>query len=127
LRVASQKISLYAGPAGTSTGAHQDIFSTHTWLALLRGENAWRLWAPDADVSQAEPQEAVLAEGDLIYLLPDWWHEVENRTSTLAISGNFCTFSHAETALVEARCSDSPRRDIWIRTWEEILTLGRVE
>jgi hypothetical protein len=114
-------ISLYAGPAGTSTGAHQDIFSTHTWLALLRGKKAWRLWAPDADVERDAPEEIVLVEGDLIYLPPDWWHEVENRTSTLAISGNFCGFAHARAALEEARASDSPRRDVWIRTWEEIL------
>jgi hypothetical protein len=120
-------ISLYAGPAGTSTAWHQDIFSTHTWLAQLRGEKIWRLCAPDIDVppselvADCEIYEAFLTAGDLIYLPPDWWHQVQNQTSTLAISGNFCCFADAEAALAEARFSDSPRRDVWIRTWTEIL------
>ena len=118
-------ISLYAGPAGTSTAWHQDIFSTHTWLAQLRGEKLWQLCAPHdslpAVLADCEIFEGVLTAGDLIYLPPDWWHQVQNQTSTLAISGNFCSFAHAEAALAEARSSDSVRRDIWIQTWIEIL------
>jgi JmjC domain len=120
-------ISLYAGPAGTSTAWHQDIFSTHTWLALLRGEKRWHLSAPLDDplasttLRECVVYEGTMAAGDLIYLPPDWWHQVRNHTSTLAISGNFCTFCHAEAALAEARSSTSPRRDIWIQTWTEIL------
>lgn len=120
-------ISLYAGPAGTSTEFHQDIFSTHTWLALLRGEKIWHLCAPDADVSQPEVLtdsgtfEAVMTAGDLIYLPPDWWHQVLNRTPTLAISGNFCSFAHAEASLAQAQSSTSSRRDEWTRAWTEIL------
>lgn len=120
-------ISMYAGPAGTSTPWHQDIFCTHTWLAQLRGEKLWRLCPPhldplgSADLDDCQLQEAVLAAGDLIYLPPDWWHEVQNRTSTLALSGNFCSFADAVAALAEARRSDSPLRDAWVRTWSEIL------
>ena len=120
-------ISLYAGPGGTSTEYHQDIFSTHTWLALLRGEKTWHLCAPDIDPSRphelakADIFVAQLAAGDIIYLPPDWWHEVINQTATLAISGNFCSFSHAEASLAEAQLSNSQRRDEWVRNWTEIL------
>ena len=124
-------VSLYAGPAGTSTEWHQDIFATHTWLAQLRGEKVWRLCASDVDASRPELlakcdiREAVLTAGDLIYLPPDWWHQVQNQSSTLAISGNFCSFAHADAALAEAHSSNSPRRDGWIQTWTEILAQQR--
>jgi Cupin superfamily protein len=119
-------ISLYAGPAGTSTPWHQDIFSTHTWLAQLRGEKLWRLSAPDLDPLKSFPDDSSIYEvtlnaGDLIYLPPDWWHEVQNQTSTLAISGNFCSFAQAENALVEAQSMPGPNREVSIRTWIEIL------
>lgn len=125
-RTYAEWISIYAGPAGTSTAPHQDIFSTHTWLAELRGVKRWRLAPPDVALSanllpQAFTQEAVIEPGDLIYLPPDWWHEVENLGTTLAISGNFCTFDHAERALAEAKQSSSEQRDVWIKTWDEIL------
>jgi hypothetical protein len=119
-------ISLYAGPAGTSTAWHQDIFSTHTWLAQLRGEKQWRLCPPDGELSEppsdnSEIYEAVLTSGDLIYLPPNWWHEVNNRTGTLSVSGNFCSFAEAEAALTEARESEAPGREVWVKTWIEIL------
>jgi hypothetical protein len=120
-------ISLYAGPVGTSTAFHQDIFSTHTWLAQLRGEKLWRLCPPGTDLTDPETfnnsqfYQVLLEPGDLIYLPPDWWHEVRNTTSTLAVSGNFCSFVCAEKALAEAKNSRSPHRDVWIRTWVEIL------
>jgi hypothetical protein len=119
-------ISLYAGPEGTSTAWHQDIFSTHTWLAQLRGEKQWRLCGPDEESPEfpsdsREICEVLLASGDLIYLPPNWWHEVNNRTQTLSVSGNFCSFAQAEAALAEARGSDAPGREVWVKTWIEIL------
>jgi hypothetical protein len=120
-------ISLYAGPAGTMTTWHQDIFSTHTWLAQLRGEKAWTLCAPDAGFHEGAPAqdaqglEAILRPGDLIYLPPNWWHTVTNCSPTLSISGNFCTFPHAQKSLEEAMASSSSQREIWIATWNEIL------
>jgi hypothetical protein len=115
-------ISLYAGPAGTSTPVHQDVFSTHTWLAMIRGTKHWRVWSPAADWRNSDPIEFFLSDGDLLYLPPDWWHAVENRTATIAISGNFCTYEHAEHALAQSRASDAPQRDTWIHTWETILS-----
>ena len=120
-------ISLYAGPEGTMTRWHQDIFATHTWLAQLRGEKSWALCAPDSEfldgklASAVLPLEAILRAGDLIYLPPNWWHTVTNRSPTLSISGNFCTFAHAQKSLEEAISSGSSQRGIWIATWTAIL------
>jgi hypothetical protein len=123
-------ISLYAGPAGTMTRWHQDIFSTHTWLAQLRGEKAWTLCAPDSEfykgelVCAVQAVEATLRPGDLIYVPPNWWHTVTNRSATLSVSGNFCTFAHARKSLEEALSSTSSQREIWIATWTAILSLA---
>lgn len=128
-------VSIYAGPTGSKTAMHQDVFSMHTWLANLRGDKAWRLCAPaDLDDATARsfdafaPQthctvyEAVLAAGDLIYLPPDWWHQVQNLTSTLAISGNFCTLPEAHAAYSESkRYTDPELHRRWTRVWAEIL------
>lgn len=116
--------SIYAGPAGTFSEIHQDVFSTHTWLALLRGSKRWRLAPPhitDAEIAACRTADIVLDAGDLILLPPDWWHEVENLSSTLAVSGNFCTFEHAIRSRAAASRSSSPNRHTWLQTWEEIL------
>jgi hypothetical protein len=62
-----------------------------------------------------------MTAGDLIYLPPEWWYRVEHRSSTLTAAGNFCGFAQAKAALAEAQCSNSVRRDEWVRTWTEIL------
>ena len=126
-------ISLYAGPAGTGTPIHQDVFATNTWLAQLRGEKIWRLCAPGAlaresvdafgdDDLGCDVYEVVLTPGDVIYLPPDWWHQVRNRTASLALSGNFCSIPHARAALagVLAR-PDSASKEIWAKTWRAVL------
>ena len=96
-------ITLYAGPTGTATFLHQDVFSTNTWLANLRGEKRWRVCAPtsftapdasvdlfgEADIRDVQVFDALLGPGDLIYLPPDWWHQVRNeRGPSMALSGS---------------------------------------
>lgn len=129
-------ISLYAGPSGTGSPLHQDVFGTHTWLAQIRGTKVWRLCAPeaideavafasDAFGEHALPctvYEAVLSPGDLIYLPPSWWHQVKNLTETIAISGNFCTFEHARRALAEVDARpESSSKEVWRKTWRAVL------
>lgn len=130
-------MTIYAGPKGSSSTMHQDIFSTHTWLAELRGRKTWRICAPSSiqenkstqinafgeDEIHCEVFEGVLDAGDLIYLPPDWWHQVVNSgLSTFSISGNFCTLSEAheiykkieEGVLVK-------NRKVWLPIWKEII------
>lgn len=132
-------VSLYAGPGHTSSPMHQDVFSTHTWLAELRGEKAWRLCKPGAientgsdrvDVFAGKTEgisgdifETTLRPGDVIYLPPNWWHQTLNLgESTLALSGNFCSPAAARSALREAEASDDPTfREVWVRTWTAVL------
>jgi ribosomal protein L16 Arg81 hydroxylase len=129
-------ITVYAGPPNTSTAMHQDIFDTHTWLAELRGQKTWRLCAPDALTKrEGEPDafdgsdlgcdvwEAVLDPGDLIYLPPNWWHQVRNESSsTLALSGNFCTYPQARAHLEQALAHpDEQLGKQWSTHWSAVL------
>jgi Cupin-like domain len=134
--VFAEWITLLAGPAGTSARAHQDMFSTHTWLAQLRGEKIWRLMAPsDRDEIQAHIDlfdsirssrrifEARLKPGDLIFLPPSWWHQVENISATLAVAGFFCSVPHARASLDEARgMKHELSRCAWTNTWTAVLS-----
>jgi len=129
-------VTIYAGPPHTSTAMHQDIFDTHTWLAELRGQKTWRLCAPDALEGRSgvldafdgsdlgcDVWEAVLDPGDLIYLPPNWWHQVRNEnSSTLALSGNFCSYALARAQLQNALAQpDAQLRKQWSEHWAAVL------
>lgn len=136
-------IALYAGPPNSSSGMHQDVFETHTWLAELRGEKTWRLCAPkdlppglgnrvNAFAEESigcDVFETILQPGDVIYLPPNWWHQVRNETtSTMAISGNFCTYDEMRNALKEVEESnDIGTRNMWIPTLTAILAQENAE
>lgn len=130
-------MTMYAGPKGTCSPMHQDMFSTHTWLAQLRGEKTWRLCAPsdlpedvgnsvDAfnDQLDCPVYEGILNAGDIIYLPPNWWHQVRNMgSSTLSISGNFCSFDEAEAVANEVKQSQRVNfREAWLPIWNSILS-----
>jgi ribosomal protein L16 Arg81 hydroxylase len=117
---------------------HQDIFSTNTWLAQLRGEKTWRLCPPDGldpavgenvdafsgDGLGCDLYETVLVAGDVIYLPPDWWHQVRNpTTASLALSGNFCTFEAARAHLSAVATSDASdaRKKTYMDMWQAVL------
>lgn len=129
--------ALYAGPPNTASGMHQDVFETHTWLAELRGEKTWRLCAPkdlqpglgnrvnafgDESIG-CDVFEAILQPGDVIYLPPNWWHQVRNETtSTMAISGNFCTYGEIRAAIKEVEeNNDVGTKNKWIPMLNAIL------
>ncbi len=129
-------VSLYAGPSGTGTPMHRDGFATNTWLAQLRGQKIWRLCAPgtvepsaaasmnafDGTGVTSQVYEAVLEPGDLISLPPNWWHQVKNTTTTLALSGNFCSFAAAHEALAQVlRSPDMHMAEAWLKTWRAVL------
>lgn len=128
-------MSIFAGPAGSRTRLHTDVFGTHSWLALLRGTKRWRLCAPAFVASEHAHKtslfddtfahdvfDAVVEQGDLVYIPPNWWHEVENVTPTLAVSSNFCTLaaavSHLQTCQADVTMEG---RDVWIKTWTAVV------
>lgn len=128
-------LSIYAGPSGTATPMHHDAFSTRTWLAMFRGTKLWRLIRPDGltpttakktDVFEGDYDgdvfEVELGPGDLIYLPPDWWHQVRNTSSSLAVSGNFCSFpeAHLHHRFTVDRV-EMEHRELWLKTWGAVL------
>lgn len=130
--------SIFAGPAGTSTHLHQDAFSTRTWLGLFRGEKVWRLVEPFhltraraeqldlfKDEFEGVTYEVEMRAGDLIFLPPCWWHQVQNRSSTLAVSGNFCLFSQAREHLqFTTDFLQLEHRELWLKTWTAVVRNG---
>lgn len=131
--------SLYIGPAGSRSSLHVDVYATNTWLAQIAGLKEWRLAEPQAIdpevAARTDPfadadlpcdfYEAALEPGDVIYLPPNWWHAVENKTASMSVSGNFCTVDHAKACLAEVRAmANGSERDVWLKTWEAVLAEG---
>jgi hypothetical protein len=100
---------LYMGPAGSGSGMHSDFMGTAAWNMLFAGQKEWRFYPPyqtsqvyagevdafrpDGDrfplFSEAEGLSCVQRAGDIIYTPSNWWHQVRNRTCTLALTENF--------------------------------------
>lgn len=134
----AERTTIFAGPKGTATSMHQDVFSTDAWMAELRGEKSWRICAPQdldpitaADVDAfsgvdigCDVFETTVTAGDVIYLPRLWWHQVRNENSTLAIFGHFSTWSEARAALTESLAMhDDLERKSWVALWTAILAL----
>lgn len=106
----AERTSVFAGPKDTASEMHQDAFSPHVWVAQLRGEKSWRLCEPnDLDAASAKTvdafndsggvgaavHEARLTPGDVLYLPPDWRHQVRNESTSIAVFGHFWTYPDA--------------------------------
>jgi len=133
-----ERVALFAGPKGTASAMHQDAFSPHVWVAQLRGEKAWRLCAPkdleaasagktdafnDADNVGASVYETLLKPGDVLYLPPDWWHQVRNESSSVAVFGHFWTYPDAHRWRDHTlTIADEAFRHEWRELWEAMLT-----
>jgi Cupin-like domain len=135
----AERVAMFAGPKGTASEMHQDVFSPHVWVAQLRGEKAWRLCNPvDLDVTSAARVDAfndteninvavyetLLEPGDLLYLPPDWWHQVRNESSSLAIFGHFWAYPDARRWYADTlTITDEVFRHEWQALWESMLIL----
>lgn len=120
-RVVAPPPGVWVGPAGARTGAHYDLLGNIA--VLIRGDKRFRIappgfvegadalsakydpWArlsavPLTDIaatsenSEESLYEVDLAAGDALYVPDHWWHEVDNRSSSILLSGFFGTYKH---------------------------------
>jgi len=110
--------NLLLGSAGSRSTLHMDPYGWTSWIAVLSGSKAFRVWPPNAtkamymaseaadssfaspidsfgndpegatDFLSSQPLEAVLQPGEIIVTM-DWWHQAFNLEQGLAITGNF--------------------------------------
>ncbi|WOO77262.1 JmjC domain-containing protein 4 [Vanrija pseudolonga] len=133
---------VYAGPAGTFTPLHRDVYGSYSWSANVVGRKLWWLFPPGTEHDPALrdsrdellfdvrglPAEAkgvkVLQEaGEVIFVPSGWHHQVVNLDFCISINHNFfssATLSRVYDALrvSEARCAaaiDDVRGDIKAR------------
>ncbi|MFG6101394.1 cupin-like domain-containing protein [Leptothoe sp. EHU-05/26/07-4] len=98
---------LFIGPKGASSGKlHYEMWHSSGWVGMISGRKRFVFFAPDQteflyggkiDIfspdldrfplySNAEPIEAVVEAGDVIYAPPLWWHQVENLEDSISIT-----------------------------------------
>jgi len=117
---------LYMGPAGSGSGMHSDFMGTSAWNVLFAGRKLWRFYPPDQRsrlyagevdafrpdyvkfplFSDAEGLACVQRPGDTIFTPPNWWHQVRNETSTLALTENVANETNGHRLYAE----DEPER-----------------
>ena len=100
---------LFLGGEGSGSALHQDVLSTHAWLAVLAGRKRFALhppadWSSVFEARQGEAAEVLrqrcahgswryleLNAGDLIFIPSGWWHVVINEGPTIGLTRNVAT------------------------------------
>lgn len=100
---------LFLGHDAVGSPLHTDSFFVAVWLAIVVGYKDVRFVRPNRekknirsglDVFNKEVENELCAQGvevvelhaepgDIVYIPPGWWHQVKNRSFTIAISTNF--------------------------------------
>lgn len=110
---------IFLGPAGTVSRLHHDTFSTHVWLAQIRGRKQFICFPPDdSENLHADEQEenggrvsmfdpaapdyerfprarkaraysVVVEEGEVVVLPSQWWHWAKSLTPSVTLMRNF--------------------------------------
>lgn len=97
---------LLVGPAGTSTGFHQDGQDTMTWLGMIHGSKIAYLVSPDHSQTMKSLGQKFLDNPDFdqissicftcelkqntqLFLPPGWWHHVVSLKPSITVSDNF--------------------------------------
>jgi hypothetical protein len=83
---------LFLGPARSGSAMHRDFMGTAAWNMLFEGEKEWWFYPPrptEPSSSDGKGLSCVQRPGDIIYTPSNWWHQVRNATSTLALTENF--------------------------------------
>lgn len=110
---------LFLGPDGAGFRMHVDLAKTSAWNVQLTGRKRWLLWPPEqahllyegeADgfnpdfeefplFAQAQPLEAIVGAGELIYTPSGWWHQTQNLEGGLAITANYADLTNYQQVL----------------------------
>lgn len=105
--------SILFGHPKVESPLHTDSFFVSTWFAAIRGQKRMRLVAPehtkhvhngynvfDPEVvntlreKDVPVYEVIIAEGDIVWFPPGWWHHVKNDTFTISLTTNFVDAYH---------------------------------
>ena len=114
--------AVWIGPGGAKTGAHFDLFNN--LAVVIRGSKKFYIAPPglvesvgglssrydrwaylakrslsdiciDNKIYSSSIHTIILNAGDALYIPSHWWHEVENVTSSVLVSGFFNTYLSA--------------------------------
>ncbi|WP_335136723.1 cupin-like domain-containing protein [Nostoc sp.] len=107
---------IFIGHKGTSVGLHKDPSSCAAWLGLISGRKKIIFFTPEQkDVlyegkvdafnpnlekfplyAKAKPVEVILEPGEIIYIPPNWWHQVKNLENSIGMGNLFVNESNSE-------------------------------
>lgn len=107
---------IFIGHKGTSVGLHKDPSSCAAWLGLISGRKKIIFFTPDQkDVlyegkidafnpnlekfplyAKAKPVEVTLEPGEIIYIPPNWWHQVKNLENSIGMGNIFVNECNSE-------------------------------
>jgi hypothetical protein len=70
---------------------------------------------------ECDVYHATVANGDVLYLPPLWWHQARNLNSTIAVYGHFLPLEEAQQSLALALASDEVAKQTWSEVWSAVL------
>jgi len=133
----SGRRSLLIGRKGSRTSLHMDPYGETSWIAVISGKKAFRLWPENAtqslypndgyksgvkhtmlDSFNTIPTQAVnyhhgpkplevVLYPGEVILTMDWWHQAYNLEDGVAVTGNFIDAGNVEKVLKRAWASGS--------------------
>jgi hypothetical protein len=115
-----QYTALLIGPQGSLSALHQDFWSTHSYLAQIRGRKRAILFSPkDSNLlygGQVDPEqpdferfplfdcatayECVIEPGDMLLTPANWWHHVRGLEKSITVARNFFSDTNLAQYLV---------------------------
>ena len=105
-----------AGPKGSGTKLHTDIWGTTAWCQLLDGEKYWQFSAPEHQPN--EPDRVWhQSPGEIVYTPSLWPHQVRNLSPSYALTGNILNAENY-SAVVLAMAHRPRWREILVRLKE---------